>query len=152
VSGHRIKHNRFHLPDIPGEIIYGEQGCQFRRVNRFFLLEGFCRFIKKIIQQYRDIIESLPQRGDMDLMGTKPEVEVVAELSASVNLRRSRFVVAMILYRLPWGYPNNRIVFLFLEQAEKLHLGHFRKITDFVKKRVPPDAWAMRPPVFDRLR
>ena len=72
-----IVNHGFQFPDIPGEMIGGEEGEQLPGGSGYLFPEGMRRLSQEMFHQKGQIAEPFPERGDMDMVDEKPVIKIV---------------------------------------------------------------------------
>jgi len=65
---------------IARKIVGGEELCQFSGRGRLLLAERLGRLLQKMVKEEGDVPFSLPERRQMNMVGTKPVIEIPPEL------------------------------------------------------------------------
>lgn len=76
-----IINHRFEFANIAGEIKIAQISGYVGRRDRFRLIEGERRLFDEMIKKQGDILQTLAQWGDVNLIGTKAIIKIFAEIS-----------------------------------------------------------------------
>jgi hypothetical protein len=86
MAAYRVKKHGLQLPYIAWKGIGLQQRDQFFGHGRLFLAQGACCLVKKEVNQEREVARSVTERGDIDVVGSQSEIEVLTESAAFLQV------------------------------------------------------------------